>query len=120
MSSRLNSASVPQRDGHADRPMAAHSQIAHVVEEDQSGSTIQIRRFAQERADDHVRSAGFADHGLTESVVILAKPIAFLSDWPASKIGKAGNDETRRLAPRVGIDDLNALHVKVPTGAGGC
>ena len=66
-------AQVGQRDGHADRAVAAHAEVADVVEEDHAGRARRVGRLAEQRADHHVRAARLVDHGRAERVVPVAE-----------------------------------------------
>ena len=61
MRSGGDAAHVLERFDQADRAVAAHAEVADVVEKDHSGSGSRIDRFAEQRADDRVVAARFAD-----------------------------------------------------------
>jgi hypothetical protein len=57
----------------ADRAMAAHPDVADVVEEDHAGGARGIRRLDQQRADDHVRAARLVHDGGSIAVEVALK-----------------------------------------------
>ena len=80
---------VAQRDGDADRSVAAHAEIADVVEEDHAGDAGRILGRAQQRTDQHVGAARLADDRPPEVVVDGSKSLAPLGQGPRTKVGPA-------------------------------
>ena len=109
MVSRLNPSEMSESADDADQPVAAHAEIAHVVEEDHAGRRCWISRFAEQSADEHVRSARLIDHGAAKLVMPFAKNGHSVSHRAAAQIGTAIDDNPRRLADRVRVDDVNSL-----------
>ena len=56
-----------ERDGHADRAVPAHAEVADVVEEDDARAQSAHRRLAQQRPDQHVGAARLVDDGAAEA-----------------------------------------------------
>jgi len=48
--------------------MSAHSEVADIVEEDYACGGVWIDGFAEERADDNLRSSRFADDSAAEVI----------------------------------------------------
>ena len=71
--SRLHLAGERQRRDEADGAVAAHAEIADVVEEDDAEAAVAAMRRAQERADDGVRAARLVDDCRTIAVEVLAE-----------------------------------------------
>src|SRR5262249_42313307 len=110
MGARLDSAEMRQSYRDADRPVAAHAEVADVVEEDDAADAARISRFTQERADHDVAAARLIDDGGAKVIVLPAQQFAALGEWSASQIRAAGDHNACRLAAGVGIDDVNSLH----------
>jgi hypothetical protein len=56
--------------------VAAHAEVADVVEEDDAGCAGWVGGRAEQRADEDVGAAGLVDQGGAEMVVMLAEEIA--------------------------------------------
>ncbi len=97
-----------QRDDEADGAVAAHAQVADVIEEDDTGGAGLIDRFAEQRAYDDIRSARLVDDGGTEAVVEALKAFQPLGEGAVAEVGAAGDDEARRLSGGVGVEDGDA------------
>ena len=109
MSAGTDSAKMRQRHADTDRAVAAHADRADIVEENHARRAGRIARLAQQCADEHVRSARLADDGRAEFIEPLAKDRAAFEQRTIAKIGGAFDDNTRRLAPGVRIDNVNSL-----------
>src|SRR5690606_8756393 len=59
--SGADASQVGERDDHADGAVAAHIEVADVVEEDHARTTGVVARLAKESADHDVRSAGLVN-----------------------------------------------------------
>ncbi len=99
-----------QRRDHADRAVAAHPDVADVVEEDHAGGTGAVLRLDEQRADDHVRAARLVDDGGAVAVELAPEAFAARGKRPRAEVGAAGDDYPGRLAAGVRIDDGQTLH----------
>ena len=97
-----------QRDRDADRPVAAHAQVARVVEEDHPGGAGRVGRLAQERPDQSVPAARLVDHRLPE-VVGVPQPLQPLVEAAAAQVRSAGDDHPSGLAGGVGVNESHSL-----------
>ena len=66
MRARRDPAQMCQRDGHADRAVAAHAEVADVVEEDHARRAGRVARLAEQGADQHVGPARLVHDGRAE------------------------------------------------------
>ncbi len=105
MRARLDATQVRQCDDQPDGPVSAHAEVAHVVKEDDSGGARRVAGLAQQSADHHVGTTRFVHHGRTESVVPVAKNLQLVGNAAAAQLGSAVDDQARRLAAGVGVDD---------------
>jgi hypothetical protein len=101
---------VAERDGDADRAVAAHAQIADVVEKDHAGGAGRIHGRAKQGADQHVGAPRLADDRPPQVVVNRAKPFTPLGQGPRTQVGAALQDDARGFAARVRIDDAEPMH----------
>ncbi len=101
---------VCQRGDQADGAVAAHAEVATVVEEDHSGTGFGIDRCAEQGADQYVAAARFEDAGGAPGVVALAEQAPALGHVALAEIGKAVDDQAGGLAAGMRIDDADALH----------
>ncbi len=77
--------------------------ITPAAHEGSSGGT-------SERAHQHVRAARLVDHRPAKAIEIAAESLAPRRERAGSEIGAAGDDDARRLASGVRIDDLDLVH----------
>ena len=106
---------VGQGDGHADRPVAAHAEVADVVEEDHAGRTRRIDRRQQDRTDHDVRPARLVDDRRAKRVVPVAEDGQPLGHGAGAQIGPARGHDSRRLAAGMSVDHRDTrLHVRFP------
>ena len=110
MRPRADAALMPECDDDADHAMPAHAEIADVVEEDDAGRAARIDRRTQQRPDHHIRPARFIDDGGAITIEVGTKALAPLGEGAAAEVRSAGDDDARRLAAGVGVDDLDALN----------
>ncbi len=80
-----------------------------------------VDRRAQQRADDHIGAARLVDDRAPPRVVLVAEAIAALRHVAAAEIGAAADDDARRLARRVRVDDARrhariGIHVSENAG----
>ncbi len=89
--------------------MPAHAESADVVEEDHAGGATRVARLTQQRADDHIAAARLIHHRAAQPIVLLAQLRQLLGDCAAER-RPAADDQSRRLAAGVAVDDVNLLH----------
>ena len=107
--SRLDASQVGQGHGQADGPVAAHAQVADVVEENDAGDAGGVLRFDQDRADHDIGAARFVDDGGAE-LIVLFEQAQLVGNAAAAQIGSAADDDAGRLAAGVGINGGNFFH----------
>ena len=105
---RLNFAEVRECGDEANSTVAAHPEIAHVVEKNHTSLTGGIGRFAEECADDGIIAARFVDDARTKAIMRLAKAGETITHAAAAQIGAAGNDQPCGLTTSMRIHYLNA------------
>ena len=113
MVARLNPAQVRQRDHQADGAVAAHAEIADVVEKNHTRCAGRIFRFDQQRAHHHIRTARFIHDGGAKVVVCLLKTVTPDRERSAPKVRATGNNDARRFAAGVRINDPDALDFRL-------
>ena len=97
-------AQVTERDHYAHQAMAAHAQVADIVEEDHARRAARVRAFAQQRADHVVRATRLAQHHAPQTVVIAAQFLHLLNQ-SSTQIGATGYHQASRFTAGVRIDD---------------
>ena len=70
MRAGLYPAQVGKRRDKSDAAVTAHAQIAHVVEKNHAGRTVEVARRAKQCADQCIRTARFVHHGGAKAVVL--------------------------------------------------
>ena len=99
-----NRAEILERFDKADRAMPAHSEIADIVEIDNTCGGITIYGFAEQRTDHGVVPARFADDRRPQLVVVAPKCVETFGHRAAAEIGKSVNDDPGRLAAGMRVD----------------
>ena len=117
MAPRSDATEMRQRRRGADRPVAAHAEKADVVEEDQTGGASRILRLAQQRADQRVEAARLVDDESPDMIEFLGEALTPLGERAAAERRPAVDDEPRRLALGVGIDDAHWPQPSAPRQA---
>ena len=84
-------------------------QHARIVEKNDARDVGGIDRFAQKRPNQHIGAARFVDDGAANAVEFRAKNFTPIGHRAMSEVRAAGDDDSRRLAAGVRIDDLDAL-----------
>jgi hypothetical protein len=102
----LDAAQVSQRYRDADGAVAAHAQVAGVVEEDDTRSAGRINGLDEKRSDQDIGAAWLAEDGASQVVVVVAQTIEALSERAGAEIGAAGEDAASGLPGGVRIDDV--------------
>jgi hypothetical protein len=87
--------------------VTAHTQITHIIKEDDCGAGILTYRGEQERAHNHFRATGFADDSRPEVVKLRAKPLQTLGDCAISQVRTSSDDDSGWLALSMRINDMN-------------
>ncbi len=95
---------VGQCRNQADGAVTTHSQVAHIVEEDDACGAGGIQRIAEQRADHDVRTAGLIHHGGAETIVLVAKTLQPAGKRSSAEIRTTMHYEPSWLAPSMGID----------------
>ena len=70
-----------------------------------------VDRLDQQRADDDVRAARLVHRRGAEAVELALQALAALGERAAAEVGTAGDDDPRRLAAGVRVDDLQLFHL---------
>ena len=104
---RPNAPEVLERAHDADEPVAAHAEVRAVVEEDDARRGVGRDRRREQRADDRVVAARLAHDGAPQMIVVRAQVIAPLGHRRAAGLRPAVDDDARRLAFGVRVDDAN-------------
>ena len=107
--SGLDALHVGQSCNQANGPVAAHSQVANIVKEDDPGGARGIDRIAEQSADYHVGASRLIHNGRAEIVVLVAKTFQPLGQRTGAEIRPATHYQAGWLAPGVGIDDPDSM-----------
>ncbi len=102
---------VGEGDGQSDGSMPAHSEHAHVVEENNARRAVRFMGFDKQAPDQFLRTPRFQNHGLAELIEVFLKKLQPFAQSPRSQVGTARNDDTGRFPSGVGIDEADALSV---------
>ena len=86
MTPRPDPSQMRERHDESDRAVSAHAEIADVVEEDHAGRARGVVRFAQQRADYHIRAARFGDDARAPVVEARAQYVEPLCERAAAEI----------------------------------
>lgn len=111
MQSGLNSAQVLQRDRQANGAVSAHAEIAHVIEENDTGGTRRVFRFAEQRANDCVRTARFIDDSGAPMVVVASEFFELPGERPAAKWRTTFDGYPGGFSAGMRVDDVNGCTV---------
>ena len=87
MAPRLEPADMRQRHGEANRPVAAHSEVSDIVEENHGGGARRVIRLAEERADERVVAARLVDGGAAEMIELAGEGVSRSASGPAPSGG---------------------------------
>jgi hypothetical protein len=101
MLSATDPTEVSEGDREPNHPVPAHVEHADVVEENHSGSTGGIGRFAEQGPHQDIRAAGLVDHRRAEPVMLIPKAQSSLGERTGPQVGSATHDDTGRFSPRV-------------------
>jgi hypothetical protein len=102
----LDAAQVSQRYRDADGAMAAHAQVACVVEKDDARGAGWIGGLDEKRSDQDIGAARLAENRAPQMVVAVAQPIETLSKRAGAEIRATGEDAAGGLSGGVRIDDV--------------
>src|SRR6188768_2744498 len=103
----INLAQVSECHGDTNRAMPAHAEIAGIVEEDDSRDTTRILRLAQERSHDCFVTTWLVNQHPPVVIGRFTKPNHALAKGTCAEIRTARDDDSRRLALGVRVDDVN-------------
>ena len=105
-------AEMRQRYNQTDRAVAAHAEIADVVEKDHPRHAGLVRRFHQQRPHQHIRAARFVYHRRAEGIVLFTENLQPFGHRALAQVRTAGNDNACRFAAGVGINDGDLFHLR--------
>ena len=105
--SRADSTKMGQCCHHSDRAVTAHSQVADIVEKDDSCGAAFVHRLAEQCADQYIRASRLIDHRRSEIVIFRGKTLQTQGERIVTQLRPAGDDHPRWLAGRMRIDNLN-------------
>ena len=91
------------------RAVAAHAEIAHVVEKDNTGCGRGVLGWAKQRANKYVGAARFEEYGSAEVIVPGAKELQLRLQAAFAERRPACDHNTGGLACSMGIDDLDSI-----------
>ncbi|MNP02541.1 hypothetical protein D3C76_943960 [compost metagenome] len=111
---RCDQAQVLQRGDQADGAVAAHVQVAGVVEEDHPAGGVGRDRRAVQRAYQYIVAAWFQQAGAAPVIVQLAQLVALLGHAAAVQLREAFDHQAGWFAAGVRVDDVNVFHGHVP------
>lgn len=94
----LDLADVREGDDDADGPVAAHAEVACVVEEDDAGDAGGVAGLEEVGADEDVGAARLAEDGAAEVVVARANDFKAFGDGAGTKIHGEGKHAAGRFA----------------------
>ncbi|MNE57875.1 hypothetical protein D3C80_1528650 [compost metagenome] len=111
---RCDQAQVLQRGDQADGAVAAHVQVAGVVEENHPAGGVGRHRWAVQRADQHIVATWLQQAGAAPLVVQLAQFVALLGHAAPLQFRKAFHHQAGRFSAGMRVDDVNLFHGLVP------
>ena len=114
MAPRPEPAHMRERRRQADRPVAAHAEIADIVEEDDAGGAGGVMRLAQKRADHRVVAARLVDREAADMIELRGEAREPFAQRPAAQRRSAIDDHARRLAFRMGVYDMHRAQSFAP------
>ena len=107
---RGDAAQVGERCDQPDGAVATHAQVAAVVEEDHARCVGGILRRAEQRPHHHVAATRLQHGGCPPGIVALGQQRTPFGHGAGAQVWKAVDDKPGRLAARVGVDHVDALH----------
>jgi hypothetical protein len=84
--------------------MSTHAQVSDIVEEDDGCGGLWIDWFAEECANDNLRSSRFTDYAATEMIEFALKTLEPAWQISCAEIRSTRNHDTRRLPLSVGVN----------------
>src|SRR5450631_3056222 len=103
-------AGMAKRRDQSNRAVAAHTQITHVVEEDDAELAVGAVWMDEQRADEGIRAARFIYDSRTVRIEVLAKSLYALGERTATEGRAAIEHEARGFSARVRIEDAHREH----------
>ena len=103
-----------ERHREADRPVAAHADIADIVEEDDASGACGIVRFAQERPNDRVVAARLVDGEAAEMIELAGEAGASFSKRTVAERWSPIHDHAGGFTLGMGIDDPHRVQSLAP------
>jgi hypothetical protein len=107
-SAGLNFAEVRESGDQANGAVAAHADVADIIEKDDTELAGRVGGFAEECAHNGVVAAGFVDDSGTKAVMRCTKARETVTHAAAAKIRATGNNQPRGLTAGMRIHYLNA------------
>lgn len=92
--------------------MAAHAEVADVVEEYDASSARGVGWFKQCTTNDDIGPAGFIYNGGAKGIVFIAKNVQPIGHGAAAEVGTAADDDASRFATGMRVYDGNTPHRK--------
>ena len=89
--------------------MTTHAEVADVIEEDDPGGAGWIDGIGEQSADHDVGTARLVDHGGAERVEAIAEEKTALSHRTGAEVGTTTDNDPRRLAASVSVENVDAL-----------
>src|SRR5438445_4123891 len=110
----VDAAKVRESSDKPDGSVAAHSQIADIIEKDNASSTGTIGRFNEAGPDYDVGPARLVDDGRTQAIVLRTQGVQFVGNAAVAQVGSATDQDTSGFSAGMRIDDGNAFHGEPP------
>ncbi|MCY1532882.1 hypothetical protein D9M68_681780 [compost metagenome] len=111
---RLDASQVRQRGHQPDGAVAAHAEVAAVVEKDDSGTGLRVHRLAEQGAHEHVAATGFEHGGGAPVVEPLGEQSPALGHVALAEVREPLDHQAGRLAAGVRVNDADCLHGSLP------
>ena len=105
-----DAAEVRKSNHETDGAVAAHTQHADVIEEDDAEVAACTMRWHEQSTDDRIGAAGFIDDRGTVGVEIAPEARGAFIERTGAELGPAVEDEASGLAASVGIEDADGFH----------
>ncbi len=99
-----------QRGDQPDGAVAAHAQIAGVIEEDHPCAGVGVHWCAQQRTYQHIAAARLQHAGGPPGIVPFGQQLPALGHGARAEIRETLDHQTRGLTPGMRVDHFNAVH----------
>src|SRR5215213_5082746 len=101
MFTRTDAVQMGQCRNDADRPMAAHSQIASAIEKDDSSYARFINRSTQQSTNERIGTTRIVYNRAAKVIVITSEVLETIGERIVAELRAAADDYTSRLAAGV-------------------